>query len=109
MSNDVMAVGLSDKTKVYMFANGGTQYAEYKSIDIKGNKVSIEHDDLAIIDDTRVYLMNDGPSTKCLALQKLDNGVCIDCGAGHTNAHDNTETTCNIVPCSSSQFAQGNT
>ena len=108
MSNDVMAVGLSDKTKVYMFANGGTQYAEYKSIDIKGNKVSIEHDDLAIIDDTRVYLLNDGPSTKCLALQKLDNGVCIDCGAGHTNAHDNTETTCNIVPCSSSQFAQGN-
>ena len=109
MSNDVMAVGLSDKTKVYMFANGGTQYAEYKSIDIKGNRVSIEHDDLAIIDDTRVYLMNDGPSTKCLALQKLDNGVCIDCGPGHTNAHDNTETTCNIVPCSSSQFAQGNT
>lgn len=108
MSNDVMAVGLTDKTKVYMFANGGTQYAEYKSIDIKGNKVSIEHDDLAIIDDTRVYLLNDGPSTKCLALQKLDNGVCIDCGAGHTNAHDNTETICNIVPCSSSQFAQGN-
>ena len=109
MSNDVMAVGLADKTKVYMFANGGTQYAEYKSIDIKGNKVSIEHDDLAIIDDTQVYLLNDGPSTKCLALQKLDNGVCIDCGPGHTNAHDNTETTCNIVPCSSSQFAQGNT
>jgi plastocyanin len=108
MSNDVMAVGLSDKTKVYMFANGGTQYAEYKSIDIKGNKVSIEHDDLAIIDDTMVYLLNDGPSTKCLALQKLDNGVCVDCGPGHTNAHDNTETTCNIVPCSSSQFAQGN-
>jgi len=109
MSNDVMAVGLTDKTKVYMFANGGTQYAEYKSIDIKGNKVSIEHDDLAIIDDTLVYLLNDGPSTKCLALQKLDNGVCIDCGAGHTNAHDNTENTCNIIPCSSSQYAQGNT
>lgn len=108
MSNDVMAVGLSDKTKVYMFANSGTEYAEYKSLNIKGDKVVIEHDDLAIIDDTRVYLLNDGPSTKCLALQKLDNGVCVDCGPGHTNAHDNTETTCNIIPCSSSQFAQGN-
>ena len=109
MSSDVLAIALADKTSIYMFANSGTSYAEYKTYPDVATVVRVEHDDLAIVSDA-LYLFNDGPSTKCRALQKLDvpdgdEGVCVDCGAGHTNAHDNTETTCNPIQCTSSQYA----
>ncbi len=110
MSNDVLAVGMTNAVNVYMFANSGTEYAEYKVLkgtQSFGKLVSIEHEDLAVLDDTRVYLFHDGASTKCRALQRLDDGVCIDCGAGHTNAHDNTDSTCLSVQCTSSQYALG--
>lgn len=107
MSNDVLAIALADKTSIYMFANSGTSYAEYKTYPDVATVVRVEHDDLAIVSDA-LYIFNEGPSTKCRALQKLEDGVCVDCGAGHTNAHDNTETTCNPVQCSSSQYASNN-
>ena len=110
MSNDVLAVGMSNAVNVYMFANSGTEYAEYKVLkgtQSFGKLVSIEHDDLAVLDDNRAYLFHDGASTKCRALQRLDNGVCIDCGAGHSNAHDNTDSTCLSIQCTSSQYALG--
>ena len=107
MSSDVLAIALADKTNVYMFANSGTSYAEYKTYPDVATVVRVEHDDLAIVSDA-LYIFNEGPSTKCRALQKLEDGVCVDCGAGHTNAHDNTETTCNPIQCTSSQYASNN-
>ena len=104
MSSDVLAIALADKTSIYMFANSGTSYAEYKTYPDVASVVRVEHDDFAIVSDA-LYIFNDGPSTKCRALQKLEGGVCVDCGPGHTNAHDNTETTCNPIQCTSSQYA----
>ncbi len=104
MSSDVLAIALADKTSIYMFSNSGTSYAEYKTYPDVATVVRVEHDDFAIVSDA-LYIFNDGPSTKCRALQKLEDGVCVDCGPGHTNAHDNTETTCNPIQCTSSQYA----
>jgi plastocyanin len=112
MSSDVLAVGLVDNTNVYMFANSGTEYAEYKSLkggDSFGKVISIEHEDLAIVDDNRLYLFKEGTATKCRAGQKLEDGVCVDCGPGHTNAHDNTDSVCNVLQCTSSQFSLAGT
>ena len=112
MSSDVLAVGLVDNTNVYMFANSGTEYAEYKSLkggDSFGKVVSIEHEDLAIVDDNRLYLFKEGTATKCRAGQKIEDGVCVDCGPGHTNAHDNTDSVCNVLQCTSSQFSLAGT
>ena len=110
MSSDVLAVGLVNSANVYMFANSGTEYAEYKVLkgaQSFGKLVNIEHEDLAVLDDNRAYLFNDGASTKCRALQRLVDGACLDCGPGHTNAHDNTDATCNLIQCTASQYALG--
>jgi len=107
MSSDVLAIAHTDKTVLYMFANSGTSYAEYKSYPDVASVIRVEHDDFAIVSDA-LYIFNEGPSTKCRALQKLEDGVCVDCGPGHTNAHDNTETTCNPIQCTSSQYASNN-
>ena len=50
---------MTNAVNVYMFANSGTEYAEYKVLkgtQSFGKLVSIEHDDLAVLDDSRVYL-----------------------------------------------------
>ena len=101
-SNDVLALGYENSVYLYMFANSGTEYALYKSMSSANNfgrKVRIEHDDLAVLDDTLLYFFDEGPSTKCRELHKLVDGTCIDCGKGHTNGHDNAEGTCNPIQC----------
>lgn len=89
------------ETKVFFFTNNA--YTEYKVI-FKSGKVALEHDHLIVYNNDGAYKFDEGPSTKCLALHKLVNGVCVYCGLGYGNLDDNTETTCIDVQCTANQY-----
>ena len=111
MSSDVFAVSSASEVKIYMFANGGTSYEEYKILkggNNFGKLLALKHDDLAVTDDTRTYFFHDSSSTKCRESQKLVTGACIDCGLGYSNAHDNTHATCVDVSCSTNERVSSN-
>jgi len=101
MSSDVLVGSTGSETKVFFFTNDA--YTEYKVI-FKSGKVALEHDHLIIYNNGGAYKFDEGPSTKCLALHKLVNGVCVYCGLGYGNLDDNTETTCIDVQCTANQY-----
>ena len=109
MSSDVLAVGTTGKVQLYLFANGGTSYDEYKAIDGLsaknfGKKLALKHDDLAVADDDNIYLFKETTSTKCRQNQKLVNGECVACEGTETNPLDTTSSTCTPLSCPANQY-----
>ena len=112
MSSDVLAVGTTGKVQLYLFANGGTSYDEYKAIDGLasknfGKKLALKHDDLAVADDDNIYLFKETTPTKCRQNQKLVNGECIACEGTESSALDTTSSTCTPLTCSANQYISG--
>ena len=112
MSSDVLAVGTTGKVQLYLFANSGTEYAEYKAIDGLsaknfGKKLALKHDDLAVADDDNIYLFKETTSTKCRQNQKLVNGECAACEGTESSALDTTSSTCTPLTCSANQKIVG--
>lgn len=99
MSSDVLAASGTD-TRIFYFTSN--TYTEHKVM-YKSGKVALEHDHLIVYGATS-YKFDEGPSTKCLALHKLVNGVCVYCGLGYGNLDDNTDTTCTDVLCTANQY-----
>ena len=109
MSSDVLAVGTTGKVQLYLFANGGTSYDEYKAIDGLasknfGKKLALKHDNLAIIDDDHVYRFKETTPVKCLQNHKLVNGECVACEGTESSALDTTSSTCTPLTCSANQY-----
>ena len=106
LSSDVMAVGGNNKVTLYMFSKSEV-YEEYKVFHGESNfgkQIALKHDHLAIADDSKVYFFSSTASTKCFFNQKLVDGACVSCGAGHTNGFENTEATCNAKTCAANEF-----
>lgn len=99
MSSDVLAASGTD-TRIFYFTSN--TYTEHKVM-YKSGKVALEHDHLIVYGATS-YKFDEGPSTKCLALHKLVNGVCVYCGLGYGNLDDNTDATCTDVLCAANQY-----
>ena len=109
MSSDVLAVGTTGKVQLYLFANGGTSYDEYKAINGLasknfGKKLALKHDNLAIIDDDHVYRFKETTPVKCLQNHKLVNGECVACEGTESSALDTTSSTCTPLTCSANQY-----
>ena len=109
MSSDVLAVGTTGKVQLYLFANGGTSYDEYKAIDGLasknfGKKLALKHDDLAVADDDNIYLFKETTPTKCRQNQKLVNGECVACEGTESNPLDTTSSTCTPLTCTANQY-----
>jgi hypothetical protein len=112
MSSDVLAVGTTGKVQLYLFANGGTSYDEYKAIDGLsaknfGKKLALKHDDLAVADDDNIYLFKEITPTKCRQNQKLVNGECVACEGTESSALDTTSSTCTPLTCAANQYISG--
>lgn len=106
LSSDVMAVGGNNKVTLHMFSKSEI-YEEYKVFDGENNfgkQIALKHDHLAIADDSKVSFFSNTASTKCFTNQKLVDGACVNCGAGHTNGFENTETTCTAKTCAANKF-----
>ena len=99
MSSDVLAASGTD-TRIFYFTS--STYTEHKVM-YKSGKVALEHEHLIVYGATS-YKFDEGPSTKCLALHKLVNGVCVYCGLGYGNLDDNTDATCTDVLCTANQY-----
>ena len=99
MSSDVLAASGTD-TRIFYFTSN--TYTEHKVM-YKSGKVALEHEHLIVYGATS-YKFDEGPSTKCLALHKLVNGVCVYCGLGYGNLDDNTDATCTDVLCTANQY-----
>ena len=109
MSSDVLAVGTTGKVQLYLFANGGTSYDEYKAIDGLsaknfGKKLALKHDDLAVADDDNIYLFKEKTPTKCRHNQKLVNDECVACEGTESNPLDTTSSTCTPLTCTANQY-----
>lgn len=112
MSSDVLAVGTTGKVQLYLFANGGTSYDEYKAIDGLsakhfGKKLALKHDDLAVADDDNIYLFKEIKPTKCRQNQKLVNDECVPCEGTEHNALDTTSSTCTPLSCTANEYISG--